>query len=263
VSSDKNLRRIVPLGIAILFVALQRTLFAADTGVPAGWSALQCDNYGNDLLNKHQYVQSRKYFDAAIRVEPDRWTAYFNRSTAFRLEGNLAAALQDLNTTIRLKPAFFEASWDRALVCLELHNYAASLKDFNALERVTFEVGQTYQRALTLMRRGRLRASCPDPSIRNGKLAITDAKTACELTHWKRATYIDTLAAAYAESGDFNSAVRYQEQAISLNNSPSDESEDKMDKKASDKENEAKRKAPGFSQRLQLYKQHRPYRDTK
>jgi tetratricopeptide (TPR) repeat protein len=85
-------------------------LSAAETGVPAGWSALQYDNYGNDLLNKQKYAESRKYFDAAIRIEPSRWTAYYNRATAFRMEKNWKAAINDLNETIRLQPAFFMAS---------------------------------------------------------------------------------------------------------------------------------------------------------
>ena len=94
--------RAVPLGIAILFVVPQFTLSAADPGVPAGWSALQYDNYGNDLLNKQKYAESRKYFDAAIRIEPSRWTAYYNRAVAFRMERNWKAAINDLNQTIRL-----------------------------------------------------------------------------------------------------------------------------------------------------------------
>src|SRR5205807_6285695 len=61
-----------------------------------------------------------------------------------------------------------------------------------------------------------LRATCADPSIRNGQLAIADAKKACEIDEWQDTSYMDTLAAAYAEAGDFDSAVRYEEQAISL-----------------------------------------------
>jgi hypothetical protein len=40
---------------------------------------------------------------------------------------------------------------------------------------------------------------------------MQDAKVACKLTNWKDATVIDTLAAACAELGDFDSAVRYGE----------------------------------------------------
>ena len=57
------------------------------------------------------------------------------------------------------------------------------------------------------------------PAIRNAQLALADAKRACELSKWKHANYIDTLAAACAEAGDFSSAVRYEEQAIIVNKS--------------------------------------------
>ena len=39
---------------------------------------------------------------------------------------------------------------------------------------------------------------------------------ACELTHWKSAECLDALSAAYAEAGDFTSAVKWQSQAVKL-----------------------------------------------
>jgi len=43
-----------------------------------------------------------------------------------------------------------------------------------------------------------------------------DATKACDLTSWKDAANLDTLAAAYAEQGDFANAVKREEQAIEL-----------------------------------------------
>jgi tetratricopeptide (TPR) repeat protein len=260
--------RAVPLGIAILLVASRLSWSAAETGVPAGWSALQYDNFGNELLNKGQYAQSRKYFDAAIRIEPSRWTAYYNRAISFRMEKNYTAAIKDLNETIRLKPAFFEASWVRALTYEAMGDYTAAIKDLSVLAKVTYQVANPYEMALMLNQRAWIRAACPNGSLRDGKAAVEDAKKACDLVKWKRAQYIDTLAAAYAELGDFDSAVRYEQQAIDLNRSGKDDSIQKTGDPVGDKvavmmANKAQQFLPGYLKRLELYKQHRPWRDAK
>ena len=85
-----------------------------------------------------------------------------------------------------------------------------------------------------------LLATCPDDEVRDGKLAVEHATKACELEAWSNAYYVDTLAAAYAESGDFKSAVKWQEEAIRLGAGPY---------------------AEGFEERLQLFKDGQPFRE--
>jgi tetratricopeptide (TPR) repeat protein len=246
-------------------VLLQAAPKVNDSGVPAGWSALQYDNYGNNLLNQKKYAEGRKYFDAAIRLEPSRWTAYYNRATAYAMEQNWAASIQDLTTTIRLQPAFFKASWDRALTYEIMGNYAAAIKDLNALAKVTYQVRDPYEMGLTLNARASLRVCCADASLRDGKAALEDAKKACSLSKWKIADYIDTLAAAYAESGDFDSAIRYEQQAIDLNRSGKDETIQKPGTPSGDKfavrmAERAQQALPEYFKRLELYKQRHPLR---
>ena len=260
--------RLVPLILSILLcgqVLCPAASNVNNAGVPAGWSALQYDNYGNDLLNKKKYAEARKYFDAALRIEPTRWTAYYNRAVAYREEKNWKAAINDLNETIRLQPAFFQASWDRAIIYQNTGNYAAALRDFNALAKVTFQTTNRYGMALALNWRASLRATCPDPSFRDGKAAVADAKRACEMSKWRYADYIDTLAAACAESGDFDSAVRYEQQAIDLNRSGKDETLEITDYPGSDKlaarmAEIAQKALPEYFKRLELYKHHHPFR---
>jgi serine/threonine protein kinase/Tfp pilus assembly protein PilF len=52
--------------------------------------------------------------------------------------------------------------------------------------------------------------------IRDGRAALEMATKACELTDYKTPTCLDTLAAAYAENGDFANAVKWSERTIEL-----------------------------------------------
>ena len=87
-----------------------------------------------------------------------------------------------------------------------------------------------------------LLATCPEQRYRDGRRAIGLATKACDLTAWTNANVCGTLAAAYAETGDFDAAVKYQLKAIELN----------------PKNPEFLR---GANARLAGYKEHKAYRD--
>ena len=83
----------------------------------------------------------------------------------------------------------------------------------------------------------------PDAKVRDGKRAVEAATKACELTNYKNGGYLDTLAAAYAEVGDFDKAVEWQEKALKAGDIPV-------------KDLDAARK------RLELFKQKKAYREV-
>jgi tetratricopeptide (TPR) repeat protein/tRNA A-37 threonylcarbamoyl transferase component Bud32 len=78
-----------------------------------------------------------------------------------------------------------------------------------------------------------------EPALRNGKIAVEFATKACEATNWKNSAYLDTLAAAYAESGEFDAAVKWQIKAIEL-----------LTDKAEQED---------YNRRLRLYQKKKPY----
>ena len=61
-----------------------------------------------------------------------------------------------------------------------------------------------------------LRATCPEPSLRNGAEAVELARRANQLSGGNQPHVLDTLAAAYAEAGHFPEAVSTAQQALEL-----------------------------------------------
>ncbi len=59
-------------------------------------------------------------------------------------------------------------------------------------------------------------ATSPVDELRDGKRAIELATKACELTKYKLAHILSTLAAAYAETGDFPTAIKWSEKGVAI-----------------------------------------------
>ncbi len=170
-------------------------------------------NDASDQLKNGDVAGAKRNVDAALRIDPKLWPALYIRAQIFRKEGKYELAIQDCNEALRQYPGCVEASLLRASIKVRLGKYAEALKEFNYLISL-------HPRPVTLARalsdRAWFQATCPDASFRNGQQAVKDAKAACSIMVWKDESMIDTLAAAYAETGDFDSAVRYAAQALSV-----------------------------------------------
>ncbi len=89
-----------------------------------------------------------------------------------------------------------------------------------------------------------VRAAHPAGRFRNGREAVRLAERACSLTKFQNPLMLDTLAAAYAETGDFERALRTQREAIALGGAQG-----------------LAEALPAFEQRLAGYGYGRPVRD--
>ncbi len=60
-------------------------------------------------------------------------------------------------------------------------------------------------------------ATSPEAGLRDGKRAVELATKACENTDYKTPHILSTLAAAFAEEGNFETAIKWSQQAVDLN----------------------------------------------
>jgi len=167
----------------------------------------------SDQLRNGDIANAKRNVDRALQIDPKLWPALYVRAQIFRRQSKYELAIQDCNEALRQYPGFVEAALLRASINVRLGKYADALKEFDYLISI-------HPRRVTLARalsdRAWFRATCPDSSFRNGQQAVKDAKAACSIMQWKDEDMIDTLAVAYAETGDFDSAVRYVSQALAM-----------------------------------------------
>ena len=95
-------------------------------------------------------------------------------------------------------------------VLSRLGNYEAAKAHYADAIRLDPGCAEAYNASAMIM------AACPEAKFRDGKGAVAFATRACELTKWKDPRFLNTLAAAQAEMGDFDAAVTSQKKAIEL-----------------------------------------------
>ena len=192
------------------------------------------NNRGNAWYAKGEYDKAIEDYNEALRVDPKFAIAYVNRGNARDTKGEYDKAIEDYNEALRIDPTFAAAYDNRGSTWHAKGAYDKAIADYNEALKIDPKLADAYAGLAWL------RATCPEAPYRSGKRAVADATKACELTGWKDVDCIGTLAAAYAESGDFEKAVKWQTKVVELI------------KEA----NKAR-----FTWRLRLYKAGRPYRE--
>ncbi|MCO6454699.1 MAG: tetratricopeptide repeat protein [Pirellulaceae bacterium] len=76
--------------------------------------------------------------------------------------------------------------------------------------------GDSLQLAMALNNLAWIYATCPDRSVRDAEQSRSHAERACQLTNWRDARLLATLATACAEQGELELAVRWQSQAVDV-----------------------------------------------
>jgi tetratricopeptide (TPR) repeat protein len=168
------------------------------------------------LAESGKVDQALAAIDQVIAADPGNWRSYFLKSAVLVLARRGEEALKQIDTSIDLarksnvSPGLLaELYSSKARSCIDYGRSGEAKKSLEQAAHLQPNDPSTLNDLAWLL------ATSRDSRIRDGRRAVVLARRACELSQWKNAFSIDTLAAAAASAGDFSDAVKYQELAIS------------------------------------------------
>jgi protein O-mannosyl-transferase len=217
---------------------------------PTYWDADY--NLGSALLGKGQVDEAIFYCDKAVRMQPNDPDAQVALANALLQKRRIDDAIVHYQKAVAMRPDYFLARAGLGHALLEKgnlddaieHSRAALLIQPNDADCQTIlaialdEKGQSaeaiahYEKALeispqsvsALNNLAWLFATGSNASLRNGARAIQFAQEADQLSGSKNALVLRTLAAAYAEAGQFGKAIESAQAAMQLGQSQGDDS---------------------------------------
>ena len=171
------------------------------------------DNLGIALLQKRREPEAVVEFQKALESDPDDPTAHYNLGIVFFQKGRVDEAIAHFRKAQETWPGFAEAHNNLGVALLQKGSVDEAIAQFQKV----LEIRPDFADALdNLGNAAWLLATAPDASIRNGARALALAQQLDRLSGGNNPVLLDTLAAAYGETGRFPEAVDAAQRALEL-----------------------------------------------
>jgi Flp pilus assembly protein TadD len=153
---------------------------------------------------------SETLFRHALAVTKNNAVAHNNLASALAEAGQLEGAQSHYQDALRIEPNATDVLNNLGMI------HAKRGETAQAVERYEAALKLQPDYADVLNNLAWIRAANEQPEFRNGGEAVRLAQRACELTGNRKAIMIGTLAAAYAEAGQFADAAQTAERAVTV-----------------------------------------------
>ena len=195
------------------------------------------NNLGVALRKRGRLDEAMAQYERALKLKPGYAEAHNNLANALAGHGRLAEAMAHYRQALAINPDYAEAHQNFGAVLYQQGRVPEAVAQWRQLLRL-----RPNQLAI-LNRLAWVLATAPEASLRNGAEAIELAQRAVRLSGGREPALLDTLAAAYAETGRFPEAVQTEEKAVRLADAKGDRT-----------------LAQQIRTRLELYSSGKPYR---
>jgi Flp pilus assembly protein TadD len=169
--------------------------------------ALIQNSIGNALARKGLLPQATAHLREAVHLRPDYPDGHYNLGTALFQQGDLEGAIAEWRTMLSMRPddPGVHTNLGNALVQKGLLGEAADHYE----KALQFDPDSV----LALNNLAWIMSTGPDDSLRNNEIAVKLALKANQLSKENNPVFIRTLAAAYAQAGQFDDALKTAKRA--------------------------------------------------
>jgi tetratricopeptide (TPR) repeat protein len=169
-----------------------------------------CFNLGNALFQSGKVDDAIARYQEALRIKPDYAKAAYNLATALIQKGKTDDAIAQFEKVLEIDPDQAEARYNLGSALLRKGKPDQAIAQFQAAVRIRPDFLEARNDLAWEL------ATCPDATLRNGSEAVELAERANQIAGGNDPDVLDTLAAAYAEVGRFDDAIRMNQKAIEL-----------------------------------------------
>jgi tetratricopeptide (TPR) repeat protein len=165
-------------------------------------------NRGYAYFVANDYNEAIADYSRALQIKTNSASIYNLRADAYIAVGRTNDAIADYNKSIALEPNNASVFTSVGFLYGQTGNYKAGVANCEKAINIDTNYSVGYNNLAWLL------SVVPDASLRNGRLAVEYAQKAGELDKWNQPYVFGTLAAAYAEVGDFDKAVKLETKHI-------------------------------------------------
>ena len=170
---------------------------------------------GNSLAHQGRDAEAVEHYEKSLKLDPGSLPLNIGLGNAFTKQGKMMEGIFHYQKTLEIDPHNVEALYDLSLTLIQVGRVDEASVHFQKVVELNPGYFESQNPGINNNLAWSL-ATNPEPTKRNGKMAVILAEAACRNTRYQTTMMVGTLAATYAEAGRFNDAITAAQKTCAL-----------------------------------------------